>query len=333
MVELTAHPSFRKALAMQGMKAGSLAVQRTIILGLLLVLAAAAWALLAWQARRSGADMAMAPPTMGLGAPLFLAIWIVMMVAMMFPAAAPMILTFHAVQAGKRRSGDAFVATSVFIAAYLLVWVISGAVAYAGAAAAEAIAARTGLSSTMAARIGGALLIASGLYQLTALKDRCLMRCRTPIGFVMTSWRDGTTGAIRMGLVHGAYCLGCCWLLFVILFPLGIMNVAAMAIITFAILAEKTSPWGRRTAHAIAAVLLVYGIAVLAVPQLLPTFVADSGMQENMRGTALHPTKGKPLESLLLKFGGPGPQVPQGPVGGVKGGALALVPPGASGSR
>ncbi|MGH7085483.1 MAG: DUF2182 domain-containing protein [Acetobacteraceae bacterium] len=261
---------------------------------------------------------------MGLGAPLFLAIWIVMMVAMMFPAAAPMILTFHAVQAGKRRSGDAFVATSVFVAAYFLVWVISGAVAYAGAVAAEAIAARTGLSSGMAARIGGALLIASGLYQLTALKDRCLMRCRTPIGFVMTSWRDGTTGAVRMGLVHGAYCLGCCWLLFVILFPLGIMNVAVMATITFAILAEKTLPWGRRTAHAIAAVLLVYGIAVFAVPQLLPTFIADRGMQENMRGSAPRPTEGKTLESLLLKFGGLGPQVPQGPVEGARAEPLRL---------
>ncbi|MGH7081040.1 MAG: DUF2182 domain-containing protein [Acetobacteraceae bacterium] len=262
---------------MDDTKAGSLPLQRNVILGLLLVLAAAAWALLVWQARSAGADMAMSSPTMGMRAPLFLAIWIVMMVAMMFPSAAPMILTFHAVQAGKRRRGEAFVATSVFVAAYLLVWAISGAVAYAGAVVAEAIAARTGLSSSTAARIGGALLIAAGLYQLTALKDRCLMRCRTPIGFVMTSWRDGTTGAVRMGMLHGAYCLGCCWLLFVVLFPLGIMNIAAMAIVALAIFAEKTLPWGRPISRAIAAVLIAYGVVVFASPPLLPAFIADGG--------------------------------------------------------
>lgn len=255
----------------------SLPVQRNIVLGLLLVLAAAAWTLLVWQARIAGADMAMASPTMGMRASLFLAIWIVMMVAMMFPSAAPMILTFHAVQAGKRRRGEAFVATSVFVAAYLLVWSISGTVAFAGALAAEEVAAHTGLSSGMAARIGGALLIAAGLYQLTALKDLCLTRCRSPIGFVMTSWRDGTTGAVRMGLLHGVYCLGCCWLLFAVLFPLGIMNIAAMAIVTLAIFAEKTLPWGRPTSRAIAAVLIAYGVVVSASPRLLPTFIADGG--------------------------------------------------------
>lgn len=257
---------------------GSLSGQRNLILGLLLVLAAAAWALLAWQARSAGADMAMASPTMGMRAPLFLAIWIVMMVAMMFPTAAPMILTFHAVQAGKRQRGEAFVATWVFVAAYLLVWTLSGVAAYAGALAAEAIAARAGLSSTLAARIGGAILIVAGLYQFTPLKNRCLSHCRTPIGFVMTSWRDGTAGAVRMGLLHGTYCLGCCWLLFVILFPLGIMNLAAMAIITLVIFAEKTLPWGRPIARTVAAALLAYGVLVLAAPQVLPTFIADSGM-------------------------------------------------------
>lgn len=256
----------------------ALPAQRNLILCLLLALAAAAWALLAWQARSVGADMAMASLTMGMRAPLFLTIWIVMMVAMMFPTAAPMILTFHAVQAGKRRRGEAFVATWVFVAAYLLVWTLSGVAAYAGALAAEAIAARAGLSSTLATRIGGAILIVAGLYQFTPLKNRCLSHCRTPIGFVMTSWRDGATGAVRMGLLHGTYCLGCCWLLFVILFPLGIMNLAAMAIITLVIFAEKTLPWGRPIARTVAAALLAYGVLVLAAPQVLPTFIADSGM-------------------------------------------------------
>jgi predicted metal-binding membrane protein len=141
----------------------------------------------------------MASPTMGMKAPLFLAIWVAMMVAMMFPTAAPIILTFHKVQMGKRERGEAFVATWVFVVAYMLVWVLSGAAAYAGAVAAEAVAVRFALSADAAARIGGVILIAAGLYQLTPLKDRCLTKCRTPISFIMTSWRDGVAGGCRWG--------------------------------------------------------------------------------------------------------------------------------------
>ena len=162
--------------------------------------------------------------------------------------------------------------------AYLLVWGLSGVAAYAGALAAEAVAARTALSPAAAARVGGTVLIAAGVYQLTPLKDLCLSKCRTPITFIMTSWRDGPAGALRMGLLHGAYCLGCCWLLFVILFPLGIMNIAAMADITLIIFAEKTLPRGRAVARAAAVALIAYGSAVVGAPQLLPTFSASHNM-------------------------------------------------------
>jgi predicted metal-binding membrane protein len=257
---------------------GPIAFQRNVILGLLLALAAAAWAALIWQGARADIDMAMDSPTMGLRAPLFLTTWVIMMVAMMFPTAAPMIIAFHTVQAGRRQRGEAFVSTWIFVAAYLLVWGLSGVAAYAVALAAETVAARTTLSPATAARIGGTLLIAAGLYQLTPLKDLCLSKCRTPITFIMTSWRDGAWGALRMGLLHGAYCLGCCWLLFVILFPLGIMNIAAMAGITLVIFVEKTLPWGRVVARATAAALVVYGVVVIAVPQFLPTFPEGSSM-------------------------------------------------------
>jgi predicted metal-binding membrane protein len=263
---------------MERAPADRLLVQRNVITYLLLALAATAWALLAWQGARADTDMAMASPTMGMRAPLFLAIWVVMMVAMMFPTAAPMILTFHKVQASKRDRNETFVATWVFVAGYMLVWTLSGIVAYAGALAAEAIAARVSLTPASAARIGGGVLVAAGLYQLTPFKDRCLSKCRTPIGFIMTSWRDGVAGALRMGLLHGAYCLGCCWLLFVILFPLGVMNIVAMAAITLVIFAEKTSPWGRPVARATAAALAVYGAVVLIAPRALPTFTPNGGM-------------------------------------------------------
>ena len=257
---------------------GPIAFQRNVIVGLLLALAATAWAVLVWQGAGADADMAMDSPTMGLRAPLFLTTWVIMMVAMMFPTAAPMIVAFHTVQAGKRQRGEAFVSTWIFVAAYLLVWGLSGVAAYAGALAAEAVAARAALSPATSARVGGTVLVAAGLYQLTPFKDLCLSKCRTPITFIMTSWRDGPAGALRMGLLHGAYCLGCCWLLFVILFPLGIMNIAAMAGITLVIFAEKTLPWGRVAARATAAALVVYGVVVIAAPQVLPTFVEGSGM-------------------------------------------------------
>ena len=245
-------------------------VQRNLILAALLILAAGAWAVLRWQGASD--EMAMASPTMGMRAPMFLTIWVVMMIAMMFPTAAPMILTFQKVQAGKRQRGETFVATWTFVAGYMLVWTLAGIIAYAGARAAEAAAAHAALSPTAVARIGGMILMAAGLYQLTPFKDVCLSRCRTPIGFIMTSWRDGASGALRMGLLHGTWCLGCCWLLFVILFPLGIMNIAAMAAITVVIFAEKTLPQVRWLARATAAALLACGATVLIVPRVLPTF-------------------------------------------------------------
>jgi len=265
---------------MNGAQTDPISFQRNVILSLLLALATAAWALLVWQGTGVDMDMAMDTPTMGLRAPLFLAIWVTMMVAMMFPTAAPMILTFHKVQAGKRQRGEVFVSTWIFVASYLLVWALSGFAAYVGALGAEVFAAHAALSPATAARIGGIVLVAAGLYQFTPLKDLCLAKCRTPLTFIMTSWRDGAAGALRMGLLHGAYCLGCCWLLFVILFPLGIMNIAAMVVITFVIFAEKTLPWGRAVARAAAALLIAYGLVVVAEPQLLPTF--PTGGHSNM---------------------------------------------------
>src|SRR3979411_3026635 len=136
-------------------QSGPIAFQRNVILGLLLALAAAAWAALVWQGASGDIDMAMDSPTMGLRAPLFLTTWVIMMVAMMFPTAAPMIVAFHTLQPDKRQRGEAFLSTWIFVAAYLLVWGLSGVAAYAGALAAEAVAAHTALSPATAARAGG----------------------------------------------------------------------------------------------------------------------------------------------------------------------------------
>jgi predicted metal-binding membrane protein len=122
-----------------------------------------------------------------------------------------------------------------------------------------------------AARIGGIVLILAGAYQLSPLKGICLSKCREPMAFILTSWRSGYGGALRMGLEHGLYCLGCCWLLFVILFPLGMMNLAVLAALVLLIFAEKSLPFGQRARQLAAAALLAYGALVVLVPAALPT--------------------------------------------------------------
>jgi predicted metal-binding membrane protein len=258
---------------MRGASIASPATQRNVVLALLLAVAAACWGWLLLRNGGAGGNMAaMARPTMGLPAPAFLVMWVVMMVAMMFPTMAPMVLTFHRIQSAKRARGEAFVSTWVFVAGYTVVWAAAGIIAYLGAVAAEAVGARFGLSAADAARVGGAFLVIAGLYQLTPYKNACLAKCRSPIGFILSAWRDGAVGALRMGIEHGASCLGCCWLLMVILFPLGIMNLAAMALVTLVVFAEKALPWERVATWGTAGALILYGGLVLAVPRTLPTF-------------------------------------------------------------
>jgi predicted metal-binding membrane protein len=247
------------------------AAQRNLVLALLLAAAALCWA---WLLGQGGAmDMAaMGRPTMGLPAAAFLVMWAIMMIAMMFPTAAPMVLTFHRIGAGKRARGEAFASIWLFVAGYTIVWAAAGIAAYLGALAAERIAAQTGLSAAAAARIGGALLVVAGLYQLTPWKNMCLSKCRSPIAFVLTAWRDGALGAVRMGVEHGGACLGCCWLLMAILFPLGLMNPGAMALVTLVVFAEKALPWRRVAVWGAAGALMLYGAVVITAPRALPTF-------------------------------------------------------------
>ncbi len=242
--------------------------ERYLILGLLLVLSALAWALLLWQSSTmSSPAMGL---TMGMSAIVFIAIWIVMMVAMMFPTAAPMILMFTKIYAGKRQQERPFVPTWVFVSAYLLVWSLCGIVIYPLAVGIEKLAAQSMWLMANAARLGGVVLLLAGLYQLSPLKHICLSKCRTPLQFILSSWHDGYGGAFRMGLEHGTYCLGCCWLLFVILFPLGIMNIAIMALVTALIYAEKSLPFGRQISQLAGAGLIIYGALVIFLPTALP---------------------------------------------------------------
>ena len=153
---------------------------------------------------------------------------------------------------------------------YLAVWAAFGVLAYGAALVAGWLSDASPDLAMVAPRIGGVVIVAAGIYQLTPLKQACLSKCRTPTQFVLTSWRDGLLGAFRMGIGHGAYCLGCCWLLFVIL-PLGIMNVAAMAVVALLVLAEKTLPVGRRLDQLVGFLLIGVGLSIVLLPSLLPT--------------------------------------------------------------
>jgi predicted metal-binding membrane protein len=240
--------------------------QRNVVLASLLVLAGACWLVVLRQAGMTHATGL----TMGLTPPLFLLAWVAMMIAMMFPTAAPMIVMFGTVAAGKQQRAQPFVPTWVFVSAYLTVWVGFGVVAYAAAAGLSALAMQSMWLMDNAARLGGAVLLVGGIYQLSPLKSLCLTKCRSPLSFLLTSWRDGYSGAFVMGLKHGAYCLGCCWLLFAILFPLGVMNIAAMVALTLLIFAEKSLPWGSAVANVAGAALVAYGAVVLVTAQGLP---------------------------------------------------------------
>jgi len=250
--------------------------ERNLILGSLLVLAVAAWGLLIWQAAMMDGEMSL---TMGMSAPLWIALWIAMMVAIMFPTAAPMIMMFARIHTKRAERGQTFVPTWVFAGSYLIVWALAGVLAY-GAAAGDELADQSMWIMDNAARIGGVLLIAAGVYQLSPLKYVCLNKCRSPFSFILNSWRDGYGGSFRMGLEHGVYCLGCCWLLFAILFPLGMMNIAVLALITLLIFAEKSTPFGRHVAALAAVALIAYGILVVFVPDALPMMMDDSASMD-----------------------------------------------------
>jgi predicted metal-binding membrane protein len=215
--------------------------------------------------------------TVGMGPALFLAMWLAMMAAMMFPSAAPMVLLFAKVQSGRREAGRAAVPTTLFVGAYLLVWFAAGVLAYGLAIGAGTLADHSAALLGAAPRIGAALVVLGGCYQFSPLKRRCLAKCKAPMDFILGEWRDGKGGAVRMGVVHGAYCLGCCWMLFLLLLPLGVMNIAAMGVLTLLVFAEKVLPSGRRIAAIGGAALVAFGLAAIAVPHLLPTQVPVVG--------------------------------------------------------
>ena len=227
---------------------------RLLIWTCLVLVTALAWAYLVHLDRQMSSSMAhdsmMAEMGMAMDMPWTAAdvfftftMWAVMMVGMMTGTAAPMLLLFAATHAARGTRGTP-PAVIVFGLGYTIVWVAFSA----GAALAQWMLHQAAmLTPAMAAssgRLAGGILVAAGAYQLTPVKGACLTRCRSPLGFLMTNWREGALGALEMGLRHGVYCLGCCWLLMCLLFVVGVMNLVWVARSPLFVLVEKIGPFG-----------------------------------------------------------------------------------------
>jgi predicted metal-binding membrane protein len=243
---------------------------RAIVLLGLAVVAAVAWAYIvyfAWDMQRSmsmnsmqaGMSMAQLRPWSGLDFALMYVMWAVMMVAMMVPTAAPMILTFAIVNRRRLEREQPFVPTSIFLSGYLLVWGGFSLLATLAQWGLHQAALMTSMMGSATPIVGGIILLAAGAFQWTPMKYVCLKHCRTPLGFIMTEWREGKRGALTMGLKHGGFCLVCCWFLMGLLFVTGVMNLLWVALIAAYILAEKVVPTGQWLSRSVGLALIGWG--------------------------------------------------------------------------
>ncbi len=194
---------------------------------------------------------------------MMLLMWVVMMIGMMTPSAAPMVLVFARFNRTRQEKGQPFVPTGAFLSGYLLIWSAFSL----GATVLQWGLDRAALLSPMmvstSPALGGGILIAAGIFQLTPAKNACLTHCRSPMEFFMTGWRDGVAGALRMGLEHGFYCLGCCWILMCLLFFGGVMNLVWIATITIFVLLEKVLPHGLALGRITGVALIAAGLVVI----------------------------------------------------------------------
>ncbi len=269
-----ASPAARSAPSRPGLSAAYAAIRATPGLALVLFgLSALGWW---WTAdRMRGMDNG---PWTALGAAgWFLAVWVVMMAAMMLPSIAPTVALY-----ARMTRPRSHLLPFLFVFGYLLTWAAAGVLAL--------VIGKTGgwLSSSSlqwddAGRVlAGLTLLIAGAYQLSPLKDACLGKCRSPLGLLLGSWRDGRAGAMRMGARNGAWCVGCCWALMASLFALGVMSVVWMGFVAGLIAIEKTLPWKRTASYGIALLLFALGGLILAAPDLIPAFTIPAGHMQPM---------------------------------------------------
>jgi predicted metal-binding membrane protein len=246
---------------------------------LLFGLAAVAW----WSTADRMAGMDAGPGTTLRALGWFVGVWVVMMAAMMFPSVSPTVALYARMT---RRRGPS--RALLFATAYLLVWAAAGVAAYGLFRLGRDV-----LGTDLAWHAGGrwfagGVLAVAAVYELTPLKDVCLEKCRSPLGFLIGSWRDGPWGAVEMGARHAVWCVGCCWALMAALFALGVMSLVWMAFVAALITLEKTLPWRRLATWGTAAVLLLLAIGLLAAPHAVPALVVPTGAHAVHAMNAMH---------------------------------------------
>jgi predicted metal-binding membrane protein len=245
-----------------------------VIGGGLMVIAAIGWtymAYLAWGMGHMGlVQMWMPPPYpegwTALDLLMLFVMWSVMMIAMMLPSAMPMVMVFTAVNRNKRQGNQLYVPTFIFALGYLVAWtgfslLVSGA---------QWRLHTTGLLDPMmdsrSRLLSGIVLVLAGVYQWTPYKEACLRQCRTPMGFLISEWREGRAGALMMGVRHGLFCIGCCWALMLVLFAVGVMNMLWVLLIAVFVLLEKILPLARFIRSGSGFALLIWGTYWLLLP-------------------------------------------------------------------
>jgi predicted metal-binding membrane protein len=248
------------------------------LVALLLTLAGVGW----WWTVEQMQGMDGGPWT-GLGTlAWFLAIWVVMMAAMMFPSVSPTVALYSRMSRERSPLSPLF-----FTAGYLVTWGAFGAFAFGIAVAGDRVAGDVLAWNNAGRWVAGGTLLVAAVYELTPLKDVCLAKCRSPLGFLLGTWRDGWGGALQMGAKNGAWCVGCCWALMASLFALGVMSIVWMAFVAALIAIEKTLPWRRVAVYGTVTILLVLGVLLLAAPDAVPglTIPGVSPMEMDQMGS------------------------------------------------
>ncbi len=229
------------------------AVTRAVLVSAAVVTTLAAWTALAGTALFTPHHHAATVPAFAAA----VVMWLAMVVAMMTPTVMPWILAYATLvtPAGGPRSWRAI---GAFTAGYAVVWLGYSVLA----AALQTTLARAGLlvSDQVGARLGGAVLVAAGVFQFLPLKGACLAHCRSPLGYFVARWRDGPIGGLRLGLAHGLYCLGCCWLVMLTALAMGVMNLAWMAVVTAVVVLEQVAPAGPLVARLCGVGLIGWGV-------------------------------------------------------------------------
>ena len=231
-------------------------------LAALVVLSMTGWGLVLWSAANMSSPLVslMMPMTSDWAVKEVVAVWLmwaVMMGAMMLPSAIPMLVIHRRIAA--RRDPETLHANRWFLAAYLLTWALFSLVATTLQWNFQRADVLSHMLRAQGALVGGGILVAAGIFQLTPLKAVCLRKCRTPIGFLLTNWRAGRRGAFQMGLKHGYYCIGCCWSLMMVLFVGGVMSLTTIASLSGIVALEKLAPRGELIARLSGGLLVAWG--------------------------------------------------------------------------